>query len=76
MHVDELEKLWKEITDGRVFTDNELAFAKRILAQSKITNAQIKGEFDAWVKEDGIPPIQRKHHLKTWNRAVAVAWLK
>lgn len=26
--------------------------------------------FSAWVKEDRIPPIQRKHHWKTWLRAI------
>jgi hypothetical protein len=59
------------------FTLDELKdFARAVLAESKLSKDQVKGEFDAWVKEDRIPPIQRKHHLKTWNRAVAVTRLK
>lgn len=74
MTIEEIQQLWEEITNGRRFTDNELTFARRILVRSEIDAAQVKGGFDAWVKEDRIPPIQRKHHLKTWNRAAEVAY--
>lgn len=37
-----------------------------------LTLAQQRARFDLWVKEDRIPNIQRKHHWKTWLRAIGM----
>jgi hypothetical protein len=39
-------------------------------ASGEYNEPQERARFAAWVKEDRIPNIQRKHHWKTWLRAI------
>lgn len=55
--------------------DNATCLVSSILESASVnnlSNGQVKGGFDLWVKESRIPPIRRDHHRKTWERAQAV----